>query len=147
MEMELFGLKIPEIILTKMKNNLWKSPPGDVVRNLCPGYEGFAPIFFSIDQIRFETEAFYAIAAGDENLNPWNRNVIGVIINGKFPGLIRPEKLLMIGSCGADEPIALYYLESQETPVVVYEDWTGTVPFWHQIAPNIETFLEMCGIG
>jgi hypothetical protein len=55
------------------------------------------------------------------------------------PGDVDPDRSMLIGDLGPDQPFALDYRPSLATPSVIY---LCTTADWIEVAPNIETLIQ-----
>jgi hypothetical protein len=127
------GLPLPAALLRAIGNGAWKPPQdAEVIRNVF-GDEPDWTQFYDLPTIVRQNQFFQSKSQAE--------------VEGEVPGSgdgmgISPPFAVLIGSLGADMPIALDYRLSRIVPRVIYLGAEG----WREIAPNFEGLLTRLGL-
>ena len=119
------GLTLPESLLHAIDGGRWK-PPGDVqlLREVFADEPDW-PQFYDVATMVRQNQKFQKKSASElEDQVPGSSLGLG----------IEPGLAVLIGSLGADMPIALDYRSERENPRVIYLAEDG----WHEVAPTFE---------
>jgi hypothetical protein len=141
------GLPLPYYLLILMKTGRWKCPKDmTAVSRIFPEH-GTDFLLYELGTMQRETASFR-----DEKDTVW----FGVPNAVKSPGDIDPDLSVLIADLGSgyDQPIALDYRHSVDSPKVLLLEWLpnpiGENLFpkssWTEIAPDIQTFAGLLGL-
>jgi hypothetical protein len=98
------------------------------------------PRFYSLNAMASQTDAL-RLEDDEEMLSCYSIDAVRGVLP---PGILSQSELVLIGDLGADRPFALNYRGHLAEPRVVY---LTTYNGWVEIAPNIETMLDLLGLS
>jgi hypothetical protein len=138
-ELVISGLRVPDRLLRAIREGRWVPPNNANLLAAVFGENPQRPIFLQVNGMLRENEAWH----GDEDpeTRAW---YFGSESTTSPPGDIDQLRSLLIGFLGPDQHIALDYHGSEVDPSVVY---LRSDNGWVEVAPNIETLLDLLGLS
>lgn len=126
-------LDLPRALLEAIGGGRWNPPKNvDRIRDVF-GDEPDWPQFYDLATIGGQNQGFQSMSAAELEED----------IPGSCRGLdVDPALAVLIGSLGADMPIALDYRLSRDNPRVIYLEDDG----WREVAPDFETLCQRLGL-
>ena len=141
------GLPLPAGLLTLMNEGRWKFPDDAWKMDCIFPVRGSDAMLYTLEFMLLTNVHWY-----DEQLFMW----LGVPTTVELLGNITPKLSILIGDLGngSDQPIALDYRDSMDTPRVLALEWSlearGVNPdwgnWWIEVAPDIEAFAQLLGL-
>jgi hypothetical protein len=121
------GLPLPGALCEAIADGRWRPPTEDVLRAVLGDQPDHARFYDLAEMTRQNAGLRWAPKRYDDWVPAgWHR-----------------RRTVIIGSLGADMPIALDYRQSRDRPQVLYLGLHG----WVVVAPDFETFLVRLGLG
>jgi hypothetical protein len=134
------GLLLPQALLDLIAAGRWRSPDDQSKIDRVFPDRGELHLY-SLDYMPFENMHWA------DQTEPM---FIGVPDSANPPGDIDPRQSVLVGDLGIgyDQPIALDYRASSDTPRVLTLQWTayGKENRWVEVAANIDQLAEMLGL-
>jgi hypothetical protein len=127
------GLTLPGALLEAIGGSRWNPPEDvDLIREVF-GDEPDWPQFYDVATMTRQNKFFQNASVEElEDDVPGSRQGLGV----------DPALAVLIGSLGADMPIALDYRLSRNDPRVIYLAGDG----WREVAPDFEALCRRLGL-
>lgn len=127
------GLALPRALLEVIGGNRWNPPEDvDLIRDVF-GDEPDWPQFYDLATMKRQNQFFQNVSAAELEED----------IRGSRRGLdVDPVLAVLIGSLGADMPIALDYRPSRNNPRVIYLAGDG----WREVAPDFGALCQRLGL-
>ena len=124
------GLELPRSLVEAIRAGRWKAPSDDELLRTVFRDTPDWPDFFTIAAMGPQNRNFQSLTSAA--LEEW--------VPGSGDGLgVEPSLAVIIGSLGADMPIALDYRVTWDNPRVIYLGEDG----WHEVAADFATLCRL----
>jgi hypothetical protein len=130
---EILGLPLPDALRRAMLTQQWTAPTDPRIVETVFGDEAPQPCFYSPQGMERETR----------NFRDDPHDVLQQFV-GTPPHDIDPDRCVLIGDLGPDQPFALDYRQNPLRPSVVYLHRTAD---WIQVAADIDSLIDRLGLG
>jgi hypothetical protein len=132
------GLPVPSGLLQVVQQGRWIAPHrSSLTYRDVFGDDPVVPQFLPVNRMSANRRWF------DNILEDYRKFYLGQPDRRHPPGDMDPDRSLLIGDLGPDQPFSLDYRPSLTTPSVIY---LCTTADWIEVAPNIETLIQRLGI-
>ncbi len=127
------GLPLPAALLHAIAEGRWRPPENvEIIRDVF-GDERDWPQFYDVATMARQNRFFQLKSQANlEEEIVGSRDALG----------IDPALAVLVGTLGADMPIALDYRSSRNDPRIIYLTPDG----WHEVAPKFEALCQRLGL-